>query len=734
MKKILFLVLALCLCLALAACGDNTPDDGFVKPDGGYEGGGDGGSGDGGDGDGHTHAWGSWTVSLVPTYEAGGTLMRYCPDCPWASDTLEIPALNGEDYIIRRAWGDGDITCGDGEVTVEFIYRGQDERGDFEIQVWFDEHYSVPHAIDDDAEYTVWTKENHYKACSDCGACNSAASEAHTMADGECTVCHYVPDQLIYDDNGAYSSGVSYTANEQTVVIPKHYGGSNPEKAGFLITSIDSFQNNDALVSLTIPSTVKFIAYNAFSGCTSLENIYYDGTWADWCDINMTDITSNPMSCAKNFYMRDENGEWKKVTEINIPDTVTEIRPYLFVGFVGIEKLTIPASVKKIGNSFCDGFATCHNYHWIWEDGIAVGISCNFGKVYYGGTIDDWCRLDFSKYARVNEKANELYIWENGGYVSVDTITEINVPEDVTKIEDYKFYGFTALEEIKVLGKISEIGDYAFYGCTALRSVDVGAGCKYIQPDAFGECPALVSVTLPKNLEWISSGNFYQSDLLRNVFFNGTIADWCEIDFGGRMDNGKAITSSPLRNGTSDFYILNESGEYVEPFKINNYVTVNNGSPLSLSMRFLVIPEEVTYIGAFQFYGLQAMNNEEYTVIIEGDVTEIGDAAFAGANIGSVFMPKSVTTIHGNVFDGSFDAYSKIYYEGTAAEWANVLISSNITDVTIWYYAVSADKVSGATCWCWGDDGFVYEWVSSGTGFVATVNKVLSIKNWETLT
>lgn len=732
LKKLLLLFLALCLVVCLAACGGNTVDQGEKpeKPDGGYE-------GDGGD-DGYehtTHNWRSWELRIAPTYEATGTLVRDCEGCS-ENETLTLPKLNANDYKIINAWyPDEGVSCANESIYAQFVYTIDDAQNGagFEIVVAATS-YSPEHPEITSPEYTVWTTENHYPLCSVCGRANTKISEAHTMENGECTVCHYTPDSFIYDEDTAYSTGVSYNANEETVVIPPIYGGSNPEKAGFLVTSIDSFKDNTNLKSLTIPATVDFISSEAFSGCEALENVYYEGTWEDWCDIYFVDNRSNPMYFASSFYMRNENGEWAKVTKIEIPNTVTEISSCTFIGFVGIEELFIPTSVKTIGNAFCDGFSSCHYQHVIiGDDGWPNGYTCDFGKVCYGGSIEDWCRINFAKYARVLEKTKELYFLEDGDYVAHTSITELEIPADVTRINDMMFCGFTGLERIKALGALTEIGDYAFLGCEALKTVDIGAGCKYIQGYAFSECPALVTVTLPKNLEWISSGNFYESDLLRNVYFNGTIADWCKIDFGGYMDNGKAVTSSPLRNGTSDFYILNESGEYVEPFQINNYVTVNNGSPLSLSKRFLVIPEEVTYIGGFQFYGLQAMNDEEYVVIIEGDVTEIGAAAFAGSNIGAVFMPKSVTTIHSNAFDGSFDAYSKIYYEGTAAEWANVLISADITDVEIWYYAATASE-AGATSWFWGADGFVYEWVSNGTELVATVNKVLSLKNWETIT
>ena len=53
------------------------------------------------------------------------------------------------------------------------------------------------------------------------------------------------------------------------------------------ITSIDGFvfYKNPAITSITIPNSVTSIGRSAFEGCTSLTDIYYKGTIAEWNDI-----------------------------------------------------------------------------------------------------------------------------------------------------------------------------------------------------------------------------------------------------------------------------------------------------------------------------------------------------------------------------------------------------------------------------------------------------------------
>lgn len=117
------------------------------------------------------------------------------------------------------------------------------------------------------------------------------------------------------------------------------------------VTRIENqaFYYCDSLTSIEIPNSVTSIGYCAFEDCSNLTNVYYSGTIEDWCNITFSDSTSNPMSYAEHFYMLDENKEYKEVTEIEIPNTITKIGNYQFCGFNNVTSITIPNSVTSIG-------------------------------------------------------------------------------------------------------------------------------------------------------------------------------------------------------------------------------------------------------------------------------------------------------------------------------------------------------------------------------------------------
>ena len=107
------------------------------------------------------------------------------------------------------------------------------------------------------------------------------------------------------------------------------------------------------LTSITIPNSVTSIGSHAFYGCTGLTKVIAPDI-AAWCNIkydyyeenNGYYITSNPLVYSQHLYS-DENTE---ITNLVIPDGVQSISDLAFVYCNSITSVTIPSSVKVIGN------------------------------------------------------------------------------------------------------------------------------------------------------------------------------------------------------------------------------------------------------------------------------------------------------------------------------------------------------------------------------------------------
>ena len=92
-----------------------------------------------------------------------------------------------------------------------------------------------------------------------------------------------------------------------------------------------AFYNCTAITSITIGGSVTSIGSRAFYNCTSLTEVHITDL-AAWCEIEFSSL----------------------VTELEIPEGITEINAYSFAGFGGTS-ITIGSSVASIGNSAFSG-------------------------------------------------------------------------------------------------------------------------------------------------------------------------------------------------------------------------------------------------------------------------------------------------------------------------------------------------------------------------------------------
>lgn len=122
-----------------------------------------------------------------------------------------------------------------------------------------------------------------------------------------------------------------------------------------------------SLTEIALPSTLTSSNFNSFIGNRNITKLYLSDI-ASWCNVDMVNWASHPFGSSlvsNELYL---NG--KLVTNLIIPDGVTEIKDCVFLGIYSIETVTIPTSVTTIGE---ESF-----YH--------SGIT----DVYYEGTEEEW--------------------------------------------------------------------------------------------------------------------------------------------------------------------------------------------------------------------------------------------------------------------------------------------------------------------------------------------------------
>ena len=90
---------------------------------------------------------------------------------------------------------------------------------------------------------------------------------------------------------------------------------------------------------------------------------------------------------------------------------------------------------------------------------IFLSLCSNLEKVTTKD-IGAWCEIQFG-----NEKANPLFY---AGHLFNDKDLEIKdviIPNSITHIGSYAFYGYSLLKSIVIPNTVTSIGGYAFYKC-----------------------------------------------------------------------------------------------------------------------------------------------------------------------------------------------------------------------------------------------------------------------------
>ena len=437
----------------------------------------------------------------------------------------------------------------------------------------------------------------------------------------------------------------------------------------------------DSIKTVVIESGVTTIGDCAFSGCTSLtgitipESVTAIGDSAFWrCD-SLTGITIPESVTAIGNYAFQS---CSSLSSINIPESVTTIGNYAFYSCSSLSSITLPESVTAIGSN---AFSGCRSL----KD---VSIT----------DLDAWRRIDFG-----NGSATPMWytpnIWLDG-----QRIVSVAVPEGVTEVKAYTFYGFkdliqvtlpegvttiggsafsycSSLTSITIPEGVTTIGEGAFSGCRSLTSINIPESVTSIGNSAFQFCGSLTSITIPEGVTAIDINAFFLCSSLKDVYITD-LAAWCSIAFGNEEAN-------PLYQA-ENLYL---NGELVETLEIPEGVTMIRQGLFrnAACIRRVALPKGLKGVLANAFYGCKKIQE----VFYDGSEAEWNALPIAAGN-----DPLKNATIY---FNSTIDDY---YCRITvvASEGGRVAVSANtakagdtvtVTATPYRGYALSAIYVDG---------------------------------------
>lgn len=141
------------------------------------------------------------------------------------------------------------------------------------------------------------------------------------------------------------------------------------------------------------------------------------------------------------------------LTEVSLPDSITEIRGQAFKNCRSLERVTLPKHLTYLGG---EAFYHCSSLE---EVNLPVGLT-----EIRGNTFEE-----------------------------CSSLLRIEIPDNVTRIGGHAFYGNTSLEEVVISpdSKLQQIGSSAFRCCDSLREITLPRGVS-VNERAFKETPVRI--------------------------------------------------------------------------------------------------------------------------------------------------------------------------------------------------------------------------------------------------
>ena len=436
-------------------------------------------------------------------------------------------------------------------------------------------------------------------------------STARQIVQSRITECEKITDvvaavtALLMDSNGNILSAITHGHQTETYIywINSMFGGYK------------GWYGNTSATSVTIPDT-RTIAYGAFYNCNSLT------------DIVIPDSLTEIASCT--FY------GCSSLTSVVIPDTTKKIGDYAFVDCSGLTEVTLPISAEyNIGGASNGGsFYTCKNVQKITYT-VGDGSIFDPEEDIYGYTLPDAAR-----------EALTLVIYEEGisaiprnALKYCSNVSSVTLPSTVKKIGNYAFCGCSALKDISITKNIETIGASAFSGCSSITAVDISSLTEIASCTFYG-CSSLTSVVIPDTVKKIGDYAFVDCSGLTEV----TLPISAEYNIGGASNGGSFYTCKNVQKIT---------------------YTVGDGS--------IFDPEEDIY-----GYTLPDAAREALTLVIyeEGISAIPRNALKYCSNVSSVTLPSTVKKIGNYAFYGCSGLRSA-YYNGGRNDWNAIAIGAN---------------------------------------------------------
>ncbi len=324
--------------------------------------------------------------------------------------------------------------------------------------------------------------------------------------------------------------------------------------------------------------------------------------------------------------------------QVNIPDSVTFIDPRAFLGARKLSTILVSGSNKayKSENGVLysrDGttLVYCPPKNTQSTFDVPNGVTRIGDYAFYGQADEGISGVEFPK--GLVEIGNRAFYGINNS-----SFTSLSFPNSLKKIGDYAF-AYVASSSEGVLQQISwgtgveEIGYAAFFGQYFKNEFIVPSSVKIIRERAFSNCSAITKITLPAGIEVLEPGFAAYAQGVSEVAIAGTGANehYKVVNNTVYSADGKILVYSPANRTDSSIEVLDGVTQIADyGFYCNKFV------------KSITLPNTVTSLGKESFREVYGLSN----FVMPNSVLTIGEDCFSGcSSLSSITLGTGLTKL-----------------------------------------------------------------------------------------
>lgn len=423
------------------------------------------------------------------------------------------------------------------------------------------------------------------------------------------------------------------------------------------------------LETLNMPQGVTEIGKRTFGGCKSLDvelppQLERIGDKAFY----RSGIKNAILPDTVRFIGSGAFEQTRSMVSATLPMTITAVPERMFYASY-VERVSLPVGLQSIGKA---AFFNCMH---LTDLQLPEGLITIEGSAFSGCTVLKEITLPGSL-KHVGEKvfggSNIEIVHVEEGITELAPVmfadcplTQVDLPNTLTTIQDAAFYNCTKLKEITLPNSVTQLGEGVFQGCSSLSQVRLSENLKTLPTSTFDGCKALTEfdfagiteigeeafqntgiqiLDLPTTVKTLGESAFAHSALQEIWSLGGVETLPTDVFAYTQIQSFDIPQGLYIAPGAFEYSALQKVATGIDVTEINDGAFRNCRKLTSVELN-----EDVTRIGDNAFRACTALTSIDFPE----SLVSIGDYAFYTSGLTSLVVPNTVQQMGRMAFAGS---------------------------------------------------------------------------------